>query len=177
MRSSWLSTPSAVAAVVAVAVALVTWTLTSGGASRGSTGGRASKAAAAAEWDSFRDLILTKQRTRVSLSNEAVGFLDACLEFDPGHPECAFWRARDLMQRGSNANTMRARDLLAAIDVDAVSTADPVDVLYLYATASETCGDEDGQMSGYTRVLSPGHISMRDSESENPIGISYGAEL
>eukprot|EP01043_Picozoa_sp_COSAG02_P063388 COSAG02_NODE_8972_length_2377_cov_2.300702_1_plen_624_part_00 len=151
---SWLGcTPAGViAAVAAVVISIGTWILSSQGRG-GPAVGRASRAAAAAEWDSFRDLILTKQRTRVSLSDEAVGLLDACLGHDVGHPECAFWRARDLMQRGSNLNTLRARDLLASIDVDAVSTADPVDVLYLYATAAETCGDEDGQMLGYNRVL------------------------
>lgn len=150
----WLTTSPVAVAVAAVLVAIAVWCLTSGGADS-SIGqfGRANEAAAAAEWDNFRDLILTKQRTRMSLSDEAVGYLDACLEYDPRQPECAFWRARDLMQRGSNLNTLRARDLLAGIDVDAVSTADPVDVLYLYATASETCGDEEGQMTGYTRVL------------------------
>eukprot|EP01046_Picozoa_sp_COSAG06_P054520 COSAG06_NODE_9737_length_1829_cov_1.556069_2_plen_169_part_00 len=139
----WLSvgTPAVAAAVVAVAVAVAaaSWAFVSAGGGNSPGHGRAGKASAAAEWQSFRDLVLQKQRSRVSLSDEAVGHLDACLEMDPDQPECAFWRARDLMQRGSNENTLRARDLLAGIDVNAVSTADPVDVLYLYATAAGVC--------------------------------------
>ena len=28
--------------------------------------------------------------------------LDECLAADPGHPECAYWRGRDLLQRGGS---------------------------------------------------------------------------
>lgn len=150
---SWRSSAASVVyAVAAVAVAVaVAWVLTGG--SGGRRVGLAGRAAAAAHWDRFRNLILHKQRTRVSLSDEAIELLDECLRNDPSHYECAFWRARDLLQRGSNLNTVRARDLLAGIDIDAVSTADPVDVLYLFATASENCGDNEGQVLGYTRLL------------------------
>ena len=137
--AGWLP---AAAAAAAVAVA-VGFALTS------SSGGR--RGQAEREWKAARS-VMQREAKEVTLSSTVVGHLDRCLELDPGHGDCAFFRGRNLLQQGGPSNR-RAVQLFAGIDTEQFAPAQRMETWYFMATAAEKAQETELQELGYRKII------------------------
>ena len=138
--AGWLPAAAAAAAVVvAVGFAL---TSTASGGRRGQ---------AEREWKAARS-VMQREAKEVTLSATVVGHLDRCLELDPGHGDCAFFRGRNLLQQGGPSNR-RAVQLFAGIDTEQFAPAQRMETWYFMATAAEKAQETELQELGYRKII------------------------
>jgi hypothetical protein len=137
--SGWLPAAAAAASVVIAVV----FALTSSSGSRQSQAER--------EWKAARS-IMQREAKEVTLSTTVVDHLDRCLELDPSHGDCAFFRGRNLLQQGGPSNR-RAVQLFAGIDTEQFAPAQRMETWYFMATAAEKAQETELQELGYRKII------------------------